>query len=257
MSVDISGILRDWPYESGQISARKIKGDDGTEKIQLRLDLGLLQMETAGHPTGAGPHGHESLLDYYEYLLERYRQEAGTDENFTLDERACEILRNEAVMYYHRYLAEFILEDYTAVVRDTSRNLRLMDFFAAYASDESDRMVMEQYRPYVLMMRTRASGLLALRDDRPKSALSAVKKGVKDIQEYYRRYDEDKLEDSGSELAVLQALAKEIEEHIPPDPVTKIEKELALAVREERYEDAAGLRDELRHITSDPDLPDR
>ena len=44
MSFDISDILADWPYEPGQISARKITGDDGKEKIQLRLDLGLLQM---------------------------------------------------------------------------------------------------------------------------------------------------------------------------------------------------------------------
>ena len=252
MSEDISDILKDWPYEPGQISARKIKGDDGTDKIQLRLDLGLLQMEATGHPTGVKPHGHQSLLDYHEYLLQRYRQEAGTDENFSLDERACEILRNEAVMYYHRYLAEFILEDYEAVLRDTSRNLRVMDFCGAYASDDSDRMVMEQYRPYILMMRTRASGLLALRDNRPKSALSAVKKGIEDIQEYYRSYDEDKLEEPGGELAILQALAKEIEQRIPPDPVTKLRKELALAVREERYEDAAGLRDKLRSIAGGP-----
>jgi len=249
--VDISEILRDWPYEPGQISARKVKGDDGREKIQLRLDLGLLQMESAGHPSGIRPHGHDSLLDYYEYLLERYRQEIGTDENFVLDEGACEKLRDEAVMYYHRYLAEFVLEDYASVVRDTSRNLRVMDFCAEYAGDESDRIVMEQYRPYVLMMRTRASGLLALRDDQPKSALAAVRKGIRDIQIYYNRHDEEGDEDGGSDLAVLQSLVKEIELRIPPDPVTKLKKELALAVREERYEDAAGLRDELRHIAGE------
>ena len=47
---DISGIIRDWEYQPGQTSARKIRGKDGKEKIQMRVELGLLQMETQGRP---------------------------------------------------------------------------------------------------------------------------------------------------------------------------------------------------------------
>ena len=45
VSKDIGSILDGWPHESGKISVRKIRGEEGRVKIQLRLDLGLLQME--------------------------------------------------------------------------------------------------------------------------------------------------------------------------------------------------------------------
>lgn len=249
MNLDISHILNDWAYDSGQISARKIRGRDGTDKIQLRLDLGLLQMEPTGRPDGLRPRGHESLLHYYEHQLRRRRRKDSSDTSFELDEQACELLRNEAAMYYHRYLAEFVLEEYEAVVRDTSRNLRLMDLCGTYAQEESDRYILTQYRPYVLMMRTRARGLLALRDNRPKAALAAVREGMKEIEGCYEGFEDEAPEDGTREVAILRALVKEIEDRIPPDPVKRVEKALSVAVREERYEDAASLRDQLRSMT--------
>ena len=247
MSLDIGHILKDWPYDQAQVSARRIRGDDGTEKIQLRLDLGLLQMEGTGRPDGKRPHGCESLLVYYEHLRDR----CGEDDEFELDEQACERLRNESVMYYHRYLAEFILEDYETVLRDSIRNLRLMDFVARYAAEQSDARVLEQYRPYVLMMRTRAAALLALRENRPKAALAAVREGLQDIEGFHERFGESRRRNGAAELAILRTLAKEIEAHIPVDPIKSVKRKLALAVKEERYEDAIVLRDRLRHLTGD------
>jgi len=251
MNTDISAILRDWPYQPGQISARKITGDDGSEQIQLRLDLGLLQMAATGPPAGVRPHGYESLLDYYEYLLARYCQEGRERDGFTLDEQDCELLRNEGVMYYHRYLAEFVLEDYEAVIRDTMRNLRLMDFCQAHAAQDSDRSSLEQYRPYVLMMRTRALGLLAVKDGRPEDALAAIQKGIEDMKESCIQLDQGRLLEDGGELSVLRDLADEIEKSIPVDPIESVRLRLERAVTEERYEDAAGLRDKLRSMTGD------
>jgi len=250
VSLDISHILKDWPYEYGQVVARRISGEDGREKIQLRLDLGLLQMETTGRPDGERPHGCESLLAHYEQLCEKHRREHGSDEDFELDERDCELLRNEGVMYYHRYLAEFILEDYKAVLRDSSRNLRLMDFVGAHSREESDRYILEQYRPYVVMMQTRAAALLALRNNRPKAALGAVRKGIRQIDEFYKRFAEAGRQPT-AELAILRALAAEIEGRIPVDPIKKLKRKLAVAVNEERYEEAADLRDQLRQLTGD------
>lgn len=249
MSLDIGHILDDWPYEHGQISARKIRGDDGREKIQLRLDVGLLQMEVSGRPDGMHPHGYESLLSYYEDALEKHRAPGGQVADFDLDERACELLRNEAVMYYHRYLAEFVLEEYPAVVRDTARNLRVMDLCREYAREESDRFALEQHRPYVVMMRTRAAALEGLMDNRPKAALEAVRQGVAEIEEYYQRFAQEEEMDASGELAILRALAKDIEGRVPADPINKIKNRLARAVHEERYEEAAMLRDQLRQLT--------
>ena len=243
---DIGDILDGWPFEAGQIIVRKIAGRDGVEKIQMRLDLGLLQMEMTGRPDGQRPHGQESLLTYYEQLLQRHKQDHAGDEGFELDEKACEMLRSEAVMYYHRYLAMFVLEDFEGVERDTMRNLRVMDLCTTYAAEQSDRYVLEQHRPYVLMMCTRARAQAALRDRRPKQALAAVLKGVEEIEVFSKRFG-GQLGQDPPELTILSALAREIESRIPMDPRTRLQTDLDTAISEERYEDAARLRDKLDH----------
>jgi hypothetical protein len=251
MNLDLTSILEGWPYEPGQVTVRRIRGADGKDRIQLRLDLGVLQMETGGRPDGQRPHGHESLLAYYEQQLQRHRQERGSDEGFDLDERACELLRTEGTMYYHRYLAEFVLEDFEAVERDTMRNIRLFDFCNAYAKEDSDKYAMEQYRPYVVMMRTRAQAHLCLRDNRPKAALAALRKGIEETRAFYKRYGQDKALAASGELAVLRAMAKEIESRLPVDPISRLRKDLAKAVEAERYEEAAAIRDQLRRLTDE------
>lgn len=251
MNLDISEILKDWPYEPGKVTVRKIRGADGQEKIQLRLDLGLLQMATTGRPDGARPHGEESYLAYYEHQLAQHKAEHGNDKGFELDEKACELLRNESVMYYHRYLAAFVLEDYEDVERDTARNLRAMDLCNEYGGDQSDRYAMEQYRAYVLMMNTRARAQAALRDNRTKAALAAVKLGMDRIRDFYHRFDQDKLGEGSAELAILDAMAREIEASIPNDPVVELRRRLKKAVSDERYEEAAALRDQLRQLSDE------
>jgi len=66
VSLDLNIILKDWPHENGNIKVRKIAGLDGREKLQLRVDLGVLQMEIAGRPDGRRPHNCESLLEYHQ-----------------------------------------------------------------------------------------------------------------------------------------------------------------------------------------------
>ena len=248
MNLDIGHILQNWPYEPGEVSARRIRGADGKDKIQLRLDMGLLQMEVDGRPDGARPNGFESLLDYYEHQRRREVRADGA-ESFELDEKACELLRAEGMMYYHRYLAQFVLEDYEAVERDTMRNLRVMDLCARYAKDPSDRFFLEQYRAYVLMMCARARARMAVRDKRPKAALAAVQRGMDAIQAYYKRMAQEEAIGSSTELAILRAMAHEIQARIPVDPLRRLRDQLDQAVKDERYEDAAKLRDRLDRMT--------
>ena len=251
MNLDISDILSQWPYKPGEMTARRIVGADGQDKIQLRLDLGILQMETSGRPDGEQPHGHESLLAYHEYLLQKHIEKSGVDEGFVLDEATCEALRGEGVMYYHRYLAEFVLGDYERVDRDTMRNLRLMDFCRKYAEIESDKYVLEQYRAYVTMMQTRARAQLAMDQDRLEDALNATKKGIADIEAFFDAIGGDKVRDRSGELAVLRAMEKSIESRMPSDPVQDLRDQLAEAVEAEEYEAAAELRDLLRAMTGE------
>src|SRR5437868_13333022 len=71
MSLDLNTILKDWPHENRTIKVRKILGLDGRQKLQLRIDLGVLQMELTGRPDGLRPHGCESLLTYHQLRATR------------------------------------------------------------------------------------------------------------------------------------------------------------------------------------------
>src|SRR6476646_8876846 len=98
-SKDITLVLKGWDYEPGTINVRKINGADGQPKLQMRLDLGLLQMEMNGRPDGVRPHGYESLLEYFENKLSDHRRRNGTELGFQITNSDCQSLREEAVMY--------------------------------------------------------------------------------------------------------------------------------------------------------------
>ena len=65
MSKDISSILEGWEYVPDELRVRKIEGSDGVSMVQIRMDLGLMQLEWTGRPDAARPHGFSSLLDFH------------------------------------------------------------------------------------------------------------------------------------------------------------------------------------------------
>ena len=139
---DLTDLLRSWPYEPGRVNARRITGRDGRPKLQVRIDLGVLQVEMEGRPDAQRPHGLDALLLYQQDRLERYIQQSGGREGFVLSPEECRTLREEAVQYYHRYVGMFALGDFASVVRDTSRNLQLFDLCRDFAATPDDRTVL-------------------------------------------------------------------------------------------------------------------
>ena len=241
MSFDLSDLLRDWPYEPGQLQVRKITGSDGREKLQLRLDMGVLQMEMAGRPDGRQPHGVESEM---EFQAERAEQ-AGKD--FELSEDDVGELQAEGVQYYHRYLALFQLGDWQSVIRDTKRNLDMFAFVAKYAPDDESSWSVQQFRPYVLMMNTRAKANLALERDDVDAAIALVEKGISKIEKFVKDHNRDGEADL-SEINSLSEWLGELRKLKPMTPVEKLNRELERAVQDEKYERAAELRDALRAL---------
>jgi hypothetical protein len=248
VSKDIAPILKGWDYESGTINVRKVIGLDGIPKLQMRLDLGLLQMEMNGRPDGQRPNGCESLLDYYEQRLKEYKREHGSELGFLLSADDCEALRTEAVMYYHRYLSLLVLEEFDGVVRDTARNIRVIDFCGKFAEEEQDRLVLEQYRPYITMMNARAQASILFKNKKYRQALVAVEDGLDKIRDFFTRFGQEEAFNESNEVKVLKRFARDIRKKLPVDPVEKLQRQLDRAVEEERYEDAARLRDEINAI---------
>jgi hypothetical protein len=240
---DLRSILDGWDFEPGKISVRKIIGRDGLEKIQTRIDLGVLQMECLGRPDSLRPQGCESLLDYQEQRLRAHIAVAGSDDDFRLSPEECRDLRHEAYLYYQRYLSLYVLEEFDAVERDTTRNLRVIDLCEHYGAAARDRELLQSQRAYVMMMNTRAKAQLALARGRADTALAIVEDGISELE---RAYDEDAEDDSWlREADTLRTLRREVLERLPEDAPAKLQSELELALATEDYEQAAKLRDRL------------
>ncbi len=249
MSEDIGHILGSWRFDPGEeLMVRIITGDDGRPVIQMRIDMGIMQMEMDGHPAGEYPEGEDSWFDYYQRRRAEY-EDSHVDDYFSLDEEDCRKLRREAVQYYYRYLSLMKLEDYPRVARDTGRNLRLFEFVRQYAESEADRWALDQYRPHVIMMHTRARASTALHEDPVAGVDRAVEifdTGIGGIIGFYNEYGISSEMENSLELTILKSLKREFLRLRPPE--LPLEEELERAIRKERFEDAAALRDRIREL---------
>lgn len=344
MNRDLTDILNDWPYDPSKVNVRLIQNRDGDSLIQIRLDLGILQLRYEGRPDGQSINGYPSLLEYFEARADGLepppedddepgddsaggkgrsstegsgdsseaarkpkgrstrderpgtasrdgdrdelagpaefdgpsgigedddsddqtvsggaegergvadRQGEGERDRLVLDAEECRALRDEAAQYYHRYVALLILEDFEGVVRDTTRNLRVLDLCARFAEAEEDRGTLEQFRPYIMMMRARALASQALRDNETKAAVVAIDEGLEALKKYYTDQEEPEAFTGSNEAAALQEMRDTLVPKLPvapPSQAAELRQRLQHAIDQENYELAAILRDELRLI---------
>jgi hypothetical protein len=250
MSADLSIIFHGWDHNPNEVTVRRITGLDGRPKIQMRLDLGVLQMEMSGRPDGKRPHGYESLLEYYEDRLRHYGALNGDNEGFEMDSDACAEVKQESMQYYYRYLSLFHLGCYREVIRDTDRNLRAFDFLREHAGSDEDRLIFEQFRPYVLMMNTRAKACLALEARNFDAALQHVDEGVTRIEDFFIGLERSDLIENCREITFLREWGDRICNDRPLTAAEKLRRELQTAVEVEDYERAAQLRDRIRALST-------
>src|ERR1043166_7305777 len=187
MNLDISHLLEQWDYQPGQVVVRRFVGKDGTEKIQLRVDLGLLQMNAHGRPDGKRPFGHPSLLDYYLAKIQQYaRKHEGSEQGFKLKAEDCSKLQLEALQYHHRYICLLQLADYAGVIRDAERNLAVFEFVGKHAESEDLAWSLRQFQPQLLMILTRARAMQSLETSDYAMAIMQVEEGVEEIRAFFR-----------------------------------------------------------------------
>ena len=249
MSFDISDLLNSWEYQAGQIVVRRFKGKDGKEKIQLRVDLGLLQMDAFGRPDGKKPFGHESLYEHFRKKLEKHKEENdGSDEGFKLDAEDCSRLQQEAIQFHHRYICLFQLKDYAGVIRDTERNIEVFDFVEQYAEARELAWAVMQLRPQLLMMQVRAHATAAIESEDHQTAIQAVEAGLDDLKSFFNKIERPDLAEQSGEVASLEAYLQEIRSTKPLSERERLEKLLEDAIQTEEYEKAASLRDKLKKL---------
>lgn len=304
MNRDLSEILAEWPYDPSKVNVRLVRGSQGESLIQIRLDLGMLQLAYEGRPDGQTINGYPSLLEYFEARADglepppedeqdpeapasregREAREVGPpaaetgggldpedgddrsdpdregssgvadrsgaeEDRLVLTPDDCRALRDEAAQYYHRYVALLILEDFEGVVRDTTRNLRVLDLCARFAEAEEDRGTLEQFRAYIMMMRARALASQALRDNETKAAVVAIDEGLEALKRYYTDQAEPEAFAGSNEAQALQEMRDSLLPKLPvapPSQLAELRQRLQHAIDQENYELAAILRDEIR-----------
>ncbi|MEQ1905062.1 MAG: UvrB/UvrC motif-containing protein [Pirellulaceae bacterium] len=236
---DIDHILKHWPFDPTTINVRSV--DIGQRSVlQLRLDMGLLQMEIKGRPDGKRPHGETT---YFEYLQ---KQRAMNEEKFELSEEQCSEVDREFVQYYHRRVCWLHMHEFEKAVHDANHTLGLMDFCKLHSPDEDWTISHEQYRPFVLYHRTQAKALAILESDAENSAELAVEEvnqGLEMIRQLFVEYEaEDQFE--GDELVIqLMDFQKSLRARYKVEKT--LSEKLSEAIAAENYELAAKLRDQL------------
>lgn len=239
----LDDLFADWPYEFGEVAARTVRGADGREVLQLRVEMGVLQMETAGRPDGSRPAGHPTCFDWLQ------AEAAKEGEAFELDAARCMEIDREFVQYFHRRVAWLALREFDRAVADSDHTLALMDFSSLYAPHSEWAEMHEQYRPFVLFHRTQAAALATLERGGPEPAIAEIEAGSATIREsLLLDADASDLEGDLEQDELLVKLAEmksAVAEHY--EVGSSLSKRLADAIAAEQYELAAQLRDQIGH----------
>ncbi len=244
MKQDIDFILEGWEYKPGMVQARLVQAPGGRQVIQMRVDLGLLQIESVGRPDGAKPHGQTT---YLAYLREQDRLAEKSGNKFVLTDEQCQEADREFVQYYHRRICWLALRHYQKAIGDSDHTLAFMDFVKRSSGSDEYTQAHEQYRGFVIFQRTQAAAALEAENQHPDRAVDAVREGLERLRTFFAAHD---LEEQMEEDGMVQHLRR-IDERLREEYGIKatLTEQLDEAVAQEDYERAARLRDQLKKQT--------
>jgi hypothetical protein len=237
VSQDIDAALEGWDFKPGMMQARLVPGGDGRQVLQLRVDLGILQLETSDRPDGRRPEGCATYFD----VLRRY---ALLHPDFVLNEEQCLEADREFVQFYHRRLCWLALHEYARAVADADHTLAFMDLVRDHSPGEEYTQAHERYRGFVLYHRTQAAAALALEHNNAEVAVDEIRAGLARLQEFFSAFQaEEQMEEDGM-VKRLREMEQSLraKHHIG----ITLREQLDSAVAAEDYETAARIRDALR-----------
>jgi hypothetical protein len=234
---DIDFIFREWPYQPGVISARLVQAHDGREVLQMRIEMGLLQMEVAGRPDGEKPHGKETYLDWIRH------QAAAPGKPLVLSDQQRFEIDREFLQFYHRRICYLSLRQFDRAVADADHTLALMDFVAAHCSDQEWTTSHEQYRAFVCFHRTQAAAMALLERSGPQAAIEELDAGLAKLRQVFASIEADEEFQQDELVSQLLELKESLRKEYELGPT--LAEQLSEAVAGEEYERAARLRDEI------------
>ncbi len=255
MRRDLDDVIQGWPYdpEPGEILARELRARDGRSVLQIRVELGVLQLEVSGRPDGARPHGFATYLDYLRYCAaSRGQAPGGKAPPWSMEQEHCDQADREFIQFYHRRMAWLSLRRYEKAILDADHTLALMDFVRRHGNDDDYIASHEQFRGLVQFHRTQAQALLAIERRHAEEAIDALREGVEKLAAHQHTWWDNR-ESDGSEspnpslIEQLRLFEQEIRKNHAVEKTLR--EQLDEAVAREDYEQAARLRDMIRAQT--------
>ena len=249
MRKDLDDVIQGWPYdpEPGEVLAREIRARDGRNVLQIRIELGVLQLEVAGRPDGSRPHGATTYLDYLRHHAASRGPGEGQGSNWVMSQHHCVEADREFVQFYHRRMAWLSLRRYELAIRDSDHTLALMDFVRKHGADEDYIASHEQFRGLVQFHKAQAQAAMALERRRPEEAIDALRDGVEKIHFHQRTWWEERDATESPNPSLIEQLRLNEQEIRRNYAVEKtLREQLDEAVAREDYEAAARIRDQIR-----------
>jgi predicted ATPase len=248
MRRDIDEALHGWPYEPnpGEAVAREVRARDGRNVLQIRIELGILQLEVEGRPDGVRPHSFPTFLDYLRHRAStRSSAQGGGKSPWSMSAEHCAEADREISQFTHRRIAWLSLQRYDRALQDAEHSIALMDFVRKYATDAEYIAHHERFRGLVLLHQTQASAAMALERRKPEQAVDIVREGMERLVEHQQALAAE-AEDAPNEAYIeqLRVLEREIRKNYSVEKTLR--EQLDEAVAEEDYELAARLRDQIR-----------
>ncbi|HYO24747.1 MAG TPA: DNA helicase UvrBC [Lacipirellulaceae bacterium] len=234
---DLTSLLRAWEFVPGKPVVRRVAADDGRDLLQMRVDMGVLQLETTGRPDGERPQGFPTMYDFL--VAAAFDEGPGFE---LTEERRIEIDR-EFYQFYHRRICWLALQDYERAAADAEHTLRLMDFTSANAADRQWAVMHEQYRPFVMFHHVQSRALTQLKANDPAAAVSVIAGGLEAMAKLFAQHDAEEHFDEDLFVVKLREMQESIKTQFALGP--SLSEQLAAAIAGEQYELAARLRDKL------------
>ena len=161
-----------------------------------------------------------------------------------MEEEHCQEADREFVQYYHRRISWLALRNYAKAVADADYTLEFMDLVKEHSPNEEYTQAHEQYRGFVTFQRTQAAAALALEQNNAESAVDEVRRGLQRMKTFFEAFGaEEQMEEDGMVRHLRKIESSLREQH---GIGVTLEEQLAKAVANENYEEAARLRDVLR-----------
>ncbi|MEW6249868.1 MAG: UvrB/UvrC motif-containing protein [Planctomycetota bacterium] len=257
MTLDLDEVISGWDCPPGELRARLVTGRDGGECLQLRIDLGVMQMALTDRPDGARCHGLPTTRACIEHEL-RVGGAGLTPEHWAELDR--ELLQTNYRRMAYAAVADGALQEgneaqarqcLAGALADIETCLATLRLLTAHSPQAQTAEHSPQTQPYaslqptLLFDRARLSTQLRIVEGRFEEAIEYAEAGAAQLDELLAGLgcdEEQRAEDGG--LRYLRELGRQLRQEYG---ITEtLAEQLSEAIANEDFETAARLRDQLK-----------